>query len=85
MILPVPAALDRIVLKCLEKEMDDRYAGVDELSRELGAVEAECAWCPDEAAQWWCDCGIEPNHFHSDKDEDFREPETLIQPLSPAG
>ena len=78
---PLPAALDRIVLKCLAKEMDDRYATVDELSNELGVVESECAWCPDEAAQWWCDCGIQVPHHHPGVSRDTEKVEALIQPV----
>ena len=82
---PIPADLDRIVLKCLEKEMGDRFASVDELSSDLAAVESECAWCPDEAAQWWCECGIETKHFHAGETQDSQEAATLIQPLEQAG
>jgi serine/threonine protein kinase len=33
--MPVPESIDRIVMRCLEREAIDRYADVDELGREL--------------------------------------------------
>jgi len=50
--LPVPPALDRIVLACLAKKADQRPASAADLSRLLEAVEAE-PWDQKHAKDWW--------------------------------
>jgi len=49
----VPAALERIVLRCLEKAPADRYATADDLARELAAFAAEHPWTADDAMAAW--------------------------------
>jgi hypothetical protein len=82
----VPAALDTIVLKCLEKELDDRYANVDELNEALSAVQTECTWKHDKADAWWCGCGIEPRKTSVEEATVTEGPEgpTIIEPVAPA-
>jgi serine/threonine-protein kinase len=50
--LPVPPALDRIVLACLAKKPDQRPASAAHLSRLLASVEAE-KWDEEQAIAWW--------------------------------
>jgi eukaryotic-like serine/threonine-protein kinase len=50
--LPVPPALDRIVLACLAKKADQRPASAADLSRLLAAVETD-TWDEDQAMEWW--------------------------------
>jgi serine/threonine-protein kinase len=50
--LPVPPALDRIVLACLAKKPDQRPASAAHLSRLLASVEAE-KWDEEQAMAWW--------------------------------
>jgi serine/threonine-protein kinase len=50
--LPVPAALDRIVLACLAKAPDDRPQSAAALARALEAVDVE-PWSEELAASWW--------------------------------
>jgi eukaryotic-like serine/threonine-protein kinase len=50
--LPVPPALDRIVLACLAKRPDQRPASAAHLSRLLAAVETE-KWDEEQAMEWW--------------------------------
>lgn len=51
--LPIPAALDEIVLRCLEKEPADRYPSMRALAAALATVELDQSWDSDRAEQWW--------------------------------
>ena len=51
--LPIPAALDRLVLSCLSKDPADRPQTARELSRLLAAVDVATAWTEDRARDWW--------------------------------
>jgi serine/threonine-protein kinase len=51
--LPVPAELDRIVLRCLAKEPAGRPPSAEALARELEAVPLADPWTADRARQWW--------------------------------
>jgi eukaryotic-like serine/threonine-protein kinase len=51
--LPIPPALDRLVLSCLAKNPADRPQSAKELSLRLGEVEGASAWTQDRARDWW--------------------------------
>ncbi len=51
--LSIPAALDAIVMKCLEKDPDDRYQTAEELAAALHGVTLDEAWNQDRAREWW--------------------------------
>jgi len=51
--LPIPDALDRVVLACLEKNPADRPASADALAAELAAIQPEPAWTAERARHWW--------------------------------
>lgn len=49
----VPADLEAVVLRCLEKDPARRYPDAASLEKALGACACAAAWGEDEAAQWW--------------------------------
>ena len=49
----IPADLERVVMRCLEKDPDDRFTTVRELDRALADCDAAGAWDSDDAARWW--------------------------------
>ena len=50
--LPIPADLERVILRCLEKKPGDRPGSVRELAQLLCACELG-DWTDEEAAAWW--------------------------------
>jgi serine/threonine-protein kinase len=50
--LPVPAALEAVILACLAKDPDARPQTAEQLSRMLAAVPAQ-AWTQRRAEAWW--------------------------------
>ncbi len=51
--MPVPAAMDAIVLSCLEKNPSRRPQTADELAARLRREHLLDGWTPDQAAHWW--------------------------------
>ena len=47
------AALDRLILDCLEKNPDNRPATADAVTARLAAVELAVPWTSEDARQWW--------------------------------
>ncbi|HEY6948367.1 MAG TPA: serine/threonine-protein kinase [Gemmatimonadales bacterium] len=50
--LPVPPALEALVLACLAKAPDDRPRSAAELGRALADIQTE-AWGEEQASRWW--------------------------------
>ena len=51
--LPVPSAMDEIILACLAKQPGERTQTAAELARKLRAVEMEFPWDDERAHRWW--------------------------------
>ena len=50
--LPIPAALEDLVLACLAKKAEDRPQTARQLSQSLGAIDG-MTWSEEEAGRWW--------------------------------
>jgi serine/threonine-protein kinase len=50
---PVPAALERVVMRLLEKDPDRRPATADEIVAELDRIDLDGAWNQERAREWW--------------------------------
>jgi serine/threonine-protein kinase len=51
--LPIPPALDDLVLACLAKDPAKRPQSARELSRRLAGVHVTDAWTEEQARNWW--------------------------------
>ena len=51
--LPIPSALDQLVLSCLAKDPAERPQTARELSQRLAAIKSASPWTEDDARIWW--------------------------------
>ena len=49
----VPADLEAIILRCLEKKPGDRYQTTEELRQALLSCDAAGEWAREDAEAWW--------------------------------
>ncbi len=61
----IPEGLERIILRCLEKHVEDRFRSAEELCCELAAVPLQRPWDNARAADWWR--LNEPGTGHTDR------------------
>jgi hypothetical protein len=50
---PIPAPLVSIIMRCLEKLPDKRFASARDLASSLAAVTFESKWTEQRAGRWW--------------------------------
>ncbi|TWT48802.1 serine/threonine-protein kinase [Botrimarina hoheduenensis] len=53
----LPIELEEVILRCLEKDPEDRYQTVDQLRIALSEAPLEDYWSADRAAEWWTEKG----------------------------
>jgi serine/threonine protein kinase len=49
----IPADLAAVVMKCLEKQPEDRFDSVEELDFTLAECDLSEIWTQRQAAEWW--------------------------------
>ena len=49
----VPADLEAVVLRCLEKKPADRYRAIEDVDKALAACACAADWTEDDAMAWW--------------------------------
>jgi serine/threonine-protein kinase len=54
----VPADLQAVVLRCLEKDPADRFPGADQLAQALARCRSADQWSPEQADAWWRESGV---------------------------
>jgi serine/threonine-protein kinase len=51
--VPIPKALDAVILSCLAKDPTQRPQTADQLDAALARCESETPWTPERARNWW--------------------------------
>jgi serine/threonine-protein kinase len=80
----VPAELDEVVLRCLEKEPNHRYESALELADALLRLEVEYPWTQREAREWWHQNLREPVYDDREVTEEV-PPTAFVEPGVRAG
>jgi serine/threonine-protein kinase len=69
----IPADLEAIVLKCLAKAPEDRFASAGDLERALADCAEEHPWTQDDAQQCWQDAADFTSGVASLRSDEFAE------------
>jgi serine/threonine-protein kinase len=75
----VPADLQGVILRCLEKEPDRRYPTAATLEKAMAACECASRWTTERAEEWWRgrrDGAAPPSALEAPK---------AVQPIIPTG
>jgi serine/threonine-protein kinase len=51
--LPIPPALDALIMQCLAKDPNDRPQTARDLARRLAEIEGADRWTEEHAREWW--------------------------------
>jgi serine/threonine-protein kinase len=66
LVTDVPEDLQQIVLRCLEKNPDDRFQDAEHLGLALESSSAARGWSRTRAAQWWTErCSSGAGYFEA--------------------
>ena len=77
--LEVSAALERVILACLEKDPANRPQSAGELDAMLGACKTEDQWDTRQAREWWDLHASEADTWGETDSTEDRGPEAIVR------
>jgi eukaryotic-like serine/threonine-protein kinase len=69
----IPDEVERIVLRCLEKEPGNRFQSVEELETAFADCRLEHCWTQNRARLWWEDHAARQTEIPTSRNENLRE------------
>ncbi|HEV8059773.1 MAG TPA: serine/threonine-protein kinase [Gemmataceae bacterium] len=75
----IPDDLERLILRCLEKEPGNRFQSVDELETILADCRLEQSWTQNRARLWWEDYATQKSEMPPRSNPNLRETVQLAQ------
>lgn len=66
----IPRDLEAVIMKCLEKNPDDRYQSIDQLQDALLRTSCRDCWTQQQAADWWSNADATPQSAEETSDAD---------------
>ncbi len=73
----VPADLQNVILRCLEKDPDQRYPDAATLEKALASCESANSWTAERAEEWWREHGA-GTPAPSSREASEREQQTIV-------